>query len=441
MADLSRVLADLEEQLAVSANLLQDIAIRFKAAMTAGLLGKPSSLKMLPAFINAPTGLEQGTVVAVDFGGTNVRVLLIELTGQGQAQIISRRSFPLKNKQANYDFTTASASGMQLFDFIAGKIAEIVPTADKNYPLGHTFSFPCRQYAVNEAELISWTKEIKTAGVEGENVGQLLQAALERNGIGYVQSLAVINDTTGTLLTAAYKDNTTDIGTICGTGHNSCYLEPDHPLTKQPMIVNMESGNFDQIVQTKYDIYLDQNSEKPGVQRLEKMASGHYLGELVRIIVSSLVANGYMNGETAKPLNIPYFLSTEDLSTMLADHTSGLNAVARVAANRLGMSGLRTSELVALQTIARFVTIRSARLVAATWAGILFKIDPDLKRRHTIAVDGSLYEKMPGYAEYLAQAMKEVLGIGNDDQVAIRLSKDGSGIGAAIAAATVYSSH
>ena len=437
MADLRRVLGEIEEQLAVSSSLLKDIANRFQTAMIAGLAGKPSSLKMLPSFIGAPTGQEQGTVVAVDFGGTNVRVLLIELNGQ--ANIIVRRSFPLKDKQGNYDFTTASASGMQLFDFIAGKISEIVPTAEKTYPLGHTFSFPCRQYGVNEAELISWTKEIKTAGVEGQNVGELLQAALEHSGVGNVRLQAIINDTTGTLLTAAYSDNTTDIGAICGTGHNSCYLEPVHPLTNQPMVVNMESGNFDQIEQTKYDLCLDQDSEKPGAQRLEKMTSGQYLGEIVRIIVSNLVADGHMTGTVTEPLSIPYSLSTEELSAILADRTSDLNVVAEVAATHLGLSDLMPDERVALQTIAGFVAVRSARLVVATWAGILCKIDPELNRRHSIAVDGSLYEKMPGYAEYLAQAMKDVWGIGAK-QVTIRLSKDGSGIGAAIAAATVYSS-
>lgn len=439
MTDLSRVLAGIEEQLSVPASLLKEIAERFQAAMTAGLAGKPSSLKMLPSYIGVPTGREQGTVVAVDFGGTNVRVLLITLTGDGQVHISNRRSFLLKDKRKNYDFTTASASGMQLFDFIAEKIAEIVPTTDKTYPLGHTFSFPCHQYDINEAELISWTKEIKTAGVEGQNVGQLLQAALERKKISYVYPQAIINDTTGTLLTAAYRDNATDIGAICGTGHNSCYLEPGHPLTNKPMIVNMESGNFSQIMQTKYDLCLDQDSEKPGAQRLEKQTSGQYLGEIVRIIVSSLVADGHMAGEPANTLHLPYSVRTEDLSTILADHTAGLEAVAEVVAACWNLGNLTLGELAALQTIARLVAIRSARLVAATWAGVLYRIDLELSRSHTIAVDGSLYEKMPGYAEYLAQAMNDIWGIGAK-KVTIRLSKDGSGIGAAIAAATVYNS-
>ncbi|HWR43366.1 hexokinase [Sporomusa sp.] len=435
MDKLPAVLAMIEEQFTVSAEFMRDIATGFQQAMSAGLAGKPSSLKMLPSFIGSPTGREQGKVIAVDFGGTNVRVLLVELAGKGQANIIDKRSAPLKDRSGNYDYTSAAASGSELFDFIAGKISEIAP-AGGTYPLGHTFSFPCRQDGVNEAVLISWTKEIKTTGVEGLNVGQLLQNALELRGVWHVQSLAVINDTTGTLLATAYTDTATSIGAICGTGHNSCYLEPCHPLTSQPMIVNLESGNFDGIRQTEYDILLDQASEKPGAQRLEKMASGQYLGELVRLIVNGLTTDGHIS-KSSDRLRIPYSVTTEDISPILADASPELNAVANLAATRWGIQGLTISELEAIKTAALLVTMRSARLAAATWAGVLFKIDPALSRRHTIAVDGSLYEKMPGYADNLFKAMAEIFG-DKAKQVTIKLSKDGSGIGAAIAAATVY---
>lgn len=435
MEHLYTAVAMIEEELAVSSILLKNIASRFQEAMDIGLAGKSSSLKMLPSFIGSPTGQEQGQVIAVDFGGTNVRVLLVELSGTGRSRILNMRSFPLKDKLINYDYTAVSASGPALFDFVTGKISEIIP-ADGMYPLGYTFSFPCRQQGVDKAVLISWTKEIKTGGVEGRDVGQMLRAALENGGLGRVRLQAVINDTTGTLLTAAYSDSATTIGAICGTGHNSCYLESCHPLTNRPMIVNLESGNFDGVQQTRYDILLDQASEKPGAQRLEKMASGQYLGELVRLIVSSLVADGHISNGF-EGLFVPYSLLTEDISAILGDTTPELGDVAAVATARWGITKLKVSEYKAIQIIARLVAVRSARLVAATWAGVLIKIDPGLVRRHTIAVDGSLYEKMPGYAEQLANTLVEIFG-DKAYQITIRLSKDGSGIGAAIAAATVY---
>jgi hexokinase len=52
--------------------------------------------------------------------------------------------------------------------------------------------------------------------------------------------------------------------------------------------------------------------------------------------------------------------------------------------------------------------------------------------RHTIAVDGSLYDKMPGYRETVERVLVSHL-----PQAVARtcLVKDGSGIGAAVAAA------
>lgn len=435
MVKLLDVLALVTEQLTISTDLLHDIATRFQRDMVDGLAGRPSSLKMLPSFITSPTGKEHGKVLAIDFGGTNVRVLLVELKGSGKVNIIDRRSVALKDKLGHYDYTSSEISGTELFDFIAGKIAEIVP-AEGFYPLGHTFSFPCRQYGINEAILISWTKEIRTAGVEGENVGQLLQYALKRKGVGHVKPVTVINDTTGTLLAAAYTEGSTCIGSICGTGHNSCYLEPDHPLTGKTMIVNLESGNFNGIYQTKYDKLLDQASKQPGAQQLEKMASGQYLGELVRLIVSGIAAEAHSFQGNGR-LNAPYSLPTEDITPILADMSKELSAVANVAMVRWGLDNLTWDELMAIKTVALLVTVRSARLVAATWVGVLLKIDPGFSQRHTIAVDGSLYEKLPGYAVGLVNAMIDILG-DKAEQVTITLSKDGSGIGAAIAAATAH---
>lgn len=431
------VLTEMKEQLSVPVILMNTIARQFKDAMIAGLAGNPSSLKMLPSYIGRPTGQEKGTFVAVDFGGTNVRVLRVELASKGQPLVIDRRSFPLKDKLGRYDYTASTASGTELFNFIAGKISEITPAAGV-YPLGHTFSFPCRQHGVNEAVLINWTKEIRTAGVEGQDVGLLLQNALNSNGLSHVRSQVVLNDTTGTLLTAAYNDPATDIGAILGTGHNSCYLEPCHPLTGQPMIINLESGNFDKVLQTKYDVLLDAASEKPGAQRLEKMVSGQYLGEVVRLIIQSLAAQGQITA-SADRLTVPYSLTTEDMSVLLADASRELNDIAAIGASRWGIQTLNWNERKAIQQIAGLVADRSARLAAASWAGVVLKIDPDTERQHTIAVDGSLYEKMPGYSRCLLQAIQDIYQ-DKASQISVKLSKDGSGIGAAIAAATVYGS-
>ena len=54
------------------------------------------------------------------------------------------------------------------------------------------------QEGLAAARLVSWTKSFNCPGVEGEEVGGLLQAALDEVGLP-VRVAAVLNDTTGTL--------------------------------------------------------------------------------------------------------------------------------------------------------------------------------------------------------------------------------------------------
>lgn len=280
-----------------------EIANSFQQAMTDGLTGKGSSLKMLPSFLTKPTGREKGIYLAIDFGGTNVRILTVGIKGNGEYRILKRRSFPLQDRGKGYDFTSREATGTDLFQFIAGQIESLLEPG-QIYPLGFTFSFPSQQTGVNQAILIKWTKEIQTSGVEGHNVSEMLQKALVCKNLIQVIPRAIINDTVGTLLTSSYIDRYADIGSICGTGHNTCYIEPSSPITGKPMIINMESGNFNELPATKYDLQLDRQSQIPGEQRLEKMVGGQYIGELTRIIIQDFINKNYYS----YPADRKYFL-------------------------------------------------------------------------------------------------------------------------------------
>jgi hexokinase len=145
---------------------------------------------MLPSHLGLPTGNERGLYLALDFGGTNVRVQLVELLGGGRWHIRRQSAAPLRDIAGGYDYTAAAADGGQLFAFLADRIATLVD-ADRDYLLGHTFSFPSRQRDVNHAVLIGWTKEIRTAGVEGREVNGLLAAALGEL-FGPLRAVAVV---------------------------------------------------------------------------------------------------------------------------------------------------------------------------------------------------------------------------------------------------------
>jgi len=51
------------------------------------------------------------------------------------------------------------------------------------YPLGFTFSFPCRQEGLASARLSTWTKGFTCSGVVNEDVVKLLQTAIDEKVI------------------------------------------------------------------------------------------------------------------------------------------------------------------------------------------------------------------------------------------------------------------
>lgn len=434
LSNLLNRLQTIAAQLTLTPEQISSIACDFRKTMIAGLSGTPSPLKMLPSYLNKPSRKEKGTFLALDFGGTNVRVLLTELLGDGNFIVHARAGNPLKAINGEYNYISGKSTAEELFDFIAKQIA-IVVKPNLNYPLGHTFSFPTNQTGLNTGTLIHWTKEIETTGVEGVDITALLLAALDRQNLTNVVPRAIINDTVGTLLASAYANQYTDIGSICGTGHNTAYLEPCAPCTNQPMIINMESGNFNQLPFTRFDNLLDTHSEKPGAQRLEKMVSGHYIGELVRIIAFSLFDAGLLAGCSGKDIfSKPYLLNGAHVSLLLEDDSTDCEHIARCLEDRLGIAGSTIEDRRALKKIGSLVCTRSARLVAATYLGIIEHIDPQLNQNHNIAIDGSLYEKTPGYADTIQRTLAEALSA-NEAIVTTSLAKDGSGIGAAIATA------
>lgn len=419
-----RLRNDLVEKFTLSKEQLYNIAADFRADMRAGLAGENSSLKMLPAFLDLPSGAEQGRYIAIDFGGSNVRIMAVELKGRGAVAITAVRKASLIDADGR-NLISADATATQMFDFIAEELAQL-KLAEGPWFLGHTFSFPCRQISVNNAKLIHWTKEIQTAGVEGRDVTPLLIEALERKNISNIVPVAVLNDTVGTLLAGAYSDPDTRIGSICGTGHNNCYLEPNYKKLG-PMILNMESGGFSGIRGNQYDRMLDRASEKPGSQLMEKMVAGRYLGELFRLVITDLAERGLLPRPLADSFATPYQVTTEDLTAILTGNPAAKS-----------FSGLGEEDGEIIRLIAELIVKRSAALVASSFLGVLGHIDPEGRSKPSIAIDGSLYEKIPGYSEQIRNLLQELLG--NGQPIKLRLAKDGSGIGAAIAAAVAAKS-
>ena len=408
---------------------LHEIAASFRQDLQLGLRDvELSSMRMLKSYVGLPSGKETGEYLALDFGGTNVRVFKIRLDGDGKYEIVKRVGRPLI-VPGEYDYICKDATAEQMFDFIADLIDEAIDgNHEQKFYLGHTFSFPSTQDNIYNARLIIWTKEFATQGVEGEVANDLLVAALKRRGAENVVPVAVLNDTVAVLLSAAYKTPDTFIGSIYATGHNTCYLEPSihdpNGFGSGGMILNLECGNFMKLMPNRFDREYDESSEKPGEQRFEKMVSGRYMGELFGMAIAELL------GEKGKRYN----LTSVDMSMIILDESENLTKASDIIMAKVGRE-LEYDDVKKIRELASAIVIRSARLVAASFVAIIWQRAGKGKIVHQhVAVDGSVYEKMPLAKENITKALGELLGE-DAAQVDTILDNGGSGLGAAIAAA------
>ena len=203
--------------------------------------------------------------------------------------------------------STRLGPGDKLFDFLAQCIADFVNNKiklaadEKPLPLGFTFSFPMEQQGLDVGILVSWTKSFNASGVVGQDAVKMLNDAIKRRQDIKVNVVAILNDTTGTLVKGYYDDPQTGIGLILGTGCNGAYLEDANKVINwhgdrhgaKEVIIDPEFGAFGDngcidFIKTPIDNELDLNSLLPRSFTYEKYFAGKYLGELVRLTLVQL---------------------------------------------------------------------------------------------------------------------------------------------------------
>lgn len=141
---------------------IQKIGEVFKEEMLAALDQKTSSLQMENTYIpELPDGSEEGTYLAIDLGGTNFRVIQLELA-DGK---ILREDF----KFYHISDEARLGCGVLLFDYLAECVKDFMTLknmpVDMKIPMGFTFSFPMTQHSLNSAELLTWTKSFNCPSV------------------------------------------------------------------------------------------------------------------------------------------------------------------------------------------------------------------------------------------------------------------------------------
>lgn len=434
-----------------------------------------ATVKMLITYVRQVSrGDETGTYLALDLGGTNFRVLLVSLENGRETQV-SCTSHAVPS-----DLLMAS-DGRKLFDYIALKLLEFVQQRKlrgRRISLGFTFSFPCKQYGLTQAILVKWNKGYNVGGVIGTDVVKQLKDALKRQLSGlieaYIDVVAVINDTTGTLIACASSQPDCRIGLIVGTGFNACYLEaldkcdkwPANYMPPKQVVINCEWGamgdnaklrELDQF-RNAIDAQIDAESVNPNNQTLEKLVSGMYVGEMLRRAMLLLHSKGCLfvgiknqqqqlqkkqqsnddssagNAETlSHKLNVKDCLDGKHLSMLAADELSGkFEKTPKVLAG-LNILNYSDADMRIVVELASCIMHRSAYLAGAAVSTLLERIN---KPHTAIGYDGSLIKYHPYFLKKCVEKCRALTP--KSINFTFVPSSDGSGIGAAVVAAALH---
>ncbi|KAJ7499288.1 hypothetical protein FB451DRAFT_1428708 [Mycena latifolia] len=493
--DAQRIFDDIHRQFQLSPETLIELTGAFLDEFKVGLGSYNHPMAMIPSFVTGvPNGTETGTFLALDLGGTNMRVCEVVLNGD--------TTFTLRQQKYKVSDALKTGEASVLFDYLADSVDAFLtshPPSDTPHGnpfsqpdpdvvhLGLTFSFPVEQTALGSGKILTWTKGFSAKHAIGNDVVKLLQDAFDRKHM-HVKCVALVNDTVGALLSRAYTAGGCVLGAIFGTGTNGAYVEEVANITKlgnDPaaargglMVVNTEWGAFNNtrshLPSTPFDNGLDRLSINPRFQAFEKMISGMYLGEITRNILLSLVDAApqalLFGGKTTAALNAQWGFDTSVMSGVEEAHGSEDNHAPQFAAFddpdaldaavKVRLERVRAVLVKELAYKAEEVSLRDAAIVrwassmvarrAALLSGVAVatvliqtgravfpgqhgkpsKNEPKIG----VGVDGSLIQFYPHFEETLRESLRHVVGAEVEKRVDIGMAKDGSGVGAALCA-------
>ncbi|RHZ53574.1 putative glucokinase [Aspergillus thermomutatus] len=351
----------------------------------------------LPAYVRSiPTGKEKGQFLAVDLGGSNCRICLVDLHGDSTFTMTqSKHSVP--------PGVMVNRSYRPLFEFLAHRIADFLhahldpghrSTEDAGqqqpYRLGFTFSFTCEQTSLAGGRLMQWDKGWDIPDAVGRDPCIMLQEAIDKLGLP-VMVTVLANDSVGTLLTRAYcsgQKSSTLGAVIFGTGTNAAYVEKLANVRRlrvkaraddDIMVINTEWGCLDDkmevLPRTSIDEVLDAASVNPGSQMLEKRVSGLYLGELLRMAVVQLLQADVFDMKVDQ--NSRVFqrggIDSSFLSELAMLDPEDINSAIKFIQDTLSAENVSKVDVQATTLLARSIARRAARLAGASLAAIIIQ--------------------------------------------------------------------
>ncbi len=352
------------------------------------------------------------SVIVIDAGGTNFRSCLVTFDANGTATIseLEKTSMPgIERELSKKEFFSAVAANL---DHLKNKAKRI----------GFCFSYAMKITPDSDGEVISFSKEIKAKEVIGSLVGKNLSDALVERGWNRPEKITLLNDTTAALLAGASnaiegRAYSSYVGFILGTGMNAAYIDSE-PVAKlaglkdsagrsapKSQIIVCESGKFNKLPRSEFDIEFDKTANTPGLYVMEKMCSGAYLGPVGLIALKKAAEDGLFTKPVADAIKALPKLELKDMDQFFYAPKKTTTVLGAIAAK-----GTQQDADTIFVLLDHFVA-RSAKLAAAIISAAIIKSGAGYSAALPVGVvcDGTTFYKTHNLKERLIGYLNEVL--------------------------------
>ncbi|ORX57436.1 actin-like ATPase domain-containing protein [Hesseltinella vesiculosa] len=425
------ILAQVEAQFTATTDHLEQIIKGFTEEMKAGLsLTGSTDMKMLPSFVTGhPTGYEQGTYLALEISGVDIYVCQVILKGKKGKLAINQYQYKIPD-----DYTTGT-DVMVLINYVTDCIVDFLQRVgiplDESLAMCISVGFAIKQDSLNQGIICGLEHGFGFTNAIGRDLVDLFP--FKERGMG-LKIVAVAN------------------GIVHGAGTNCSYydrvaniksLNSDDSDDATQMIINTEwcSAGAKHLPINQFDTHLDEVSNNQGIHLFEKMTTGMYLGELVRLILMHLCEKNVLSFSMTQPskaatagngadadldepclLDLPYRFDTSYMYVIEADQSDQLEDIRVILEEMCHVETTTLADRFVTKKVCSWVGNRAAALLGASVASVVtYMISENIvtsNEEFAIAISGDVYEDYPDFHPRVCTTVRSLI----DEQVAARLS-------------------
>lgn len=352
-------------------------------------------MAVMPFQVN--TKKPENKIIVIDAGGTNFRSCLVEFLEDGSINISEEKKSSMIALDKEY-------SKEEFFLALEDKINYLKDKADE---IHFCFSYAMKNLPDGDAQVITFSKQVKAKAVTGSYIGKELLEVLKSKGWTSVKKIKVVNDTLACLL-SGMSVNTQNfdayIGFILGTGINNAYIEKEkiakiNDELKEHIVV-CECGMFNNVPLSNFDIELDKQSTNPGCSLLEKLCSGVYLGKIAKLAIKAACNEDLFSLEFKNQFDKVKDFSAYEISLFLENSKEKDNILENVC------SLSKNQDRQILNELLKTIVFRSAKVTAAVIIATVLKTKAN---NACITCNGSTFWKTIGLKDEVEKLLKVYL--------------------------------